>query len=493
MDDYERKLKEEKLHRIKNEPHRYYVPIGKFETFINNAFSGWYICSFLGAANGIGKSLGMVNLLANLIWPVGNKWFQQDLLSNWPFPKKIRIVSDPTVVRGSIIPMMKQFFPKGRYDAKKYTTTKDGKSYESHWETDTGWTIQIMTYEQEPAEFEGVTLGLVWCDEPLPESLYTANLSRLRMGGLMIITATPLDQPWMYDKFVTNKDREAQKLYYLNAEVEDACKQHGVRGFLDHHVIEMLINQYPEDEREARAKGRFTHLSGLVFKMYETGTHLLRPFAINKRDYVVVEALDTHPRVAEHVTWMAIDRQQQKYIIDELALQGTIDELAFEIKKRESMYRIIDRIAEPALFNQDKRSEDGRSYAEKLSAVGITYRKASKNRQFAVKRTQDALSFVKRGDQYVKPPELSVFNTCTGHHHEFTHWQWENYRGRALYEKNPKPKPVDKDDHFMENVGRLLLEEYQFEEMVLQDTKDFLSEFAESVVNNSTDEFDPYE
>lgn len=64
-----------------------------------------------------------------------------------------------------------------------------------------------MTYEQDLEEFESKTLGLVWADEPIPEAIYNACVFRLRMGGKVLLTATPLEgSAWLYDKFLTSSD-----------------------------------------------------------------------------------------------------------------------------------------------------------------------------------------------------------------------------------------------------------------------------------------------
>lgn len=197
-----RKLKEEKLRRLKNEPHRYYVPNERLETFAEAFGSGDYFITLLSAANGIGKTYGAVHVLTHLLWPVGNKFFSGKMFTNWPYPKVGRIVSDPTTVKEAIIPTLEKVFPAGRY-----TATKEGKQYFSKWETDTGWSFDVMTYDQSVKEFESKTVGWIWLDEPAPRPIYVACVSRLRMGGQIMITETPLSgSAWMYDAFITSKD-----------------------------------------------------------------------------------------------------------------------------------------------------------------------------------------------------------------------------------------------------------------------------------------------
>ena len=155
--------------------------------------------SFFSAANGVGKTATGCNIVANIIFETDNKYFNYPLFKEWPYLKRGRIVADPTTIKQKIIPELKLWFPQGKFSARK-----GSKDYESIFETDTGWYIDLMTYDQDVKEFESVDLGFFWCDEPPPELIYKALISRLRRGGIGMITATPLTgSAWMYDALLT--------------------------------------------------------------------------------------------------------------------------------------------------------------------------------------------------------------------------------------------------------------------------------------------------
>jgi hypothetical protein len=42
------------------------------------------------------------------------------------------------------------------------------------------------------------------------------------------------------------------------------------------------------------------------------------------------------------------------------------------------------------------------------------------------------------------------------------HYRWQEYTGKNADNHNAKEKPVDKDDHMVENLGRCLYNEPQF-------------------------------
>ena len=195
-----RELKEEKLYRQLYEKYRYFIPNGKAERFINVVGVDEYFITLFSAANGVGKTASSVNVLAHMFWPVGNPYFKGPVFEDFPYPlKKGRIVSDATTIAEAIIPEMKKWFPKDRY-----VTAKRGKNYEYNWKTDTGFDFDCMTYNQSLSEFESVNLSWAYFDEPPPEAIYKATVSRMRRGGFIFIAATPLmGSAWMYDKIYT--------------------------------------------------------------------------------------------------------------------------------------------------------------------------------------------------------------------------------------------------------------------------------------------------
>lgn len=404
------------------------------------------------AANGVGKTTGMVSMMANMFWPNENPYFQQKLFTDFPYKyKKGRIVSDPTTIKSTIVPMLQEIFPKGRYKVKK-----GGKQYESIWKIDTGWEFDIMTYEQSPKEFESANLSFTFFDEPPPLAIYKATVARMRTGGFIAIFATPLSgSAWMYDEIVHNPDIEKEYRCFVEAEVEDACIIHGVRGFLEHENIVKMIAQYDDEDMQARVFGKFQHLTGLVFKSYKPEIHIIDRFEVNPQDFMVVQAYDTHPRVNEAVTWVAWDRQMNCYVIDELWSDVETSELVAQIQQKDDRYRMIDHLLDPSAFNVDKRT--GGSYAAELQSKGLNYRPGSKRREDARKLISDRLSYRVAGGKFVKPPTIFIFNDCTQTQYELSHWQWDDWVGKAAERKDPKATPQDKNDHFIENIGRILL------------------------------------
>lgn len=462
-DSVEREVLEELAYRRENERYRYYVPNGKVEEFINLVGTKCFV-SLFSAANGVGKTAGGANMLANLFWPGENPWFNTGVFKKWPYLKKGRIIADPKTVEKTIVPELHHWFPRGRYNA-----IKNSRNFDSVWTTDTGWEFDIMTYEQDPKEFESSTLGFVWCDEPPPEAIYKASIARLRRGGLLFITETPLmGSAWIYDQIYTQPKPGIREV--VEAGVEANCKIHGTRGILEHEDIVKMLENYDEDEKLARAFGKFQHLTGLVFKSFNRKIHVIEPFYLDPREWCVYQRFDSHPRTEDAIGYYAVNSQGLKIICDEIWINPLDDQdLVAKIKAKDSQYRIVDRALEPAGFNEDQHDSKHLSLAKKLLRAGLKYRPASKERMAAVRRTKDALSFRSVGDRMIKPPEMYAFSNCVRHIYEFEHWQWADWSGKMAERRSLSEKPRDKDDHMMENVGRFLIDEPKYIEPVYED------------------------
>lgn len=299
-------------------PLPFFVPNGKQEEFVRSIGqapkTGKKI--FIStAANGVGKTTVAVNIIGNLIWGQQTDWFGEPLFSGkWPYEKRIWYLSDHDAFQNKIVPEMEKWFPK-----KKYVFTKNGRKFNSHLESNTGWTLDCMTYDQSIKQFEAADVGLILYDEPPTREIRNACVARLRMGGYEIFVMTPLGHSaWIFDELI---DPSEQKQYVdvHYASMEDACIEHGVRGHITHERIEYLSRQFDEDEREARLYGKPKHLSGKIFKMLHPIAHRHRIPAreFDQVNNLIYCAMDIHDRRPPAIIWGAANKDGKKYVVDE--------------------------------------------------------------------------------------------------------------------------------------------------------------------------------
>jgi len=456
------KLEELKKRRNENLCKKY-IPNKKSEEFIRNIGNNELFINLFCAANGVGKTCVGSNIVANLCFGPQNQYFKNlPLFEDFPYIKRGRIISDPTTISQMIVPELKKWFPSNR-DMLRWETKKEGKNYEAKFFTKTGFEIDLMTTEQSAKEFESVTLGFVWFDEPCPKAIYNATIARLRAGGVIFWTLTPLAySAWIKDDIYDKRD--GNLIEVITANVWDNCKDTpGARGVLTTENINKMISQYPLDERESRIEGKFGHLLGRVHKWFDERIHVVKPFKIDPEKFVVAKAHDTHPRVPDHVNWIAIDEKGRKFIVDEVTLEGTTVDMAAQIKRIEKAgnYRMIDHLIDPAAFNEDKRAISN-PISNQFWDEDIDYRRGSKDLDGCIRRTDDALYFEEKDGHLIVEPELFIFNTCRGTINQINSYVWDEYAGKSADQKQLKPKPKDKDDHYVENLHRLVMENYQF-------------------------------
>lgn len=457
-----------------------YVPNGKSQDFIEMVGSGKHVVNLFCAANGVGKSCSGANILANIIFGPQSNWFKSGeftwtdedgvaqtrkavpmtIFEQWPYPKRARIISDPTTIKSKIIPELEKWFPVNEVKAfpeAMYELGKEGKNYVCKIQTKTGWTIDIMSTEQDSKEFESADISLVWIDEPIPKDKFMATLARGRLGLIVIWTFTPLTfSAWIKEWMDEHADGEYCD--YVEAEMEDNCKIHGVRGILEHANIERVVSGMSEDEKEARAFGRFGHLIGRVHKLFKRKIHVVEPFPLDEKLYATYKALDPHARTADHCLYLSVNSRRQMYITGEVISEGGTRALYERMKSFENVmhYRIEGRLIDPSAYNTDQHKDEG-SVGEQLEDMGERYVKGSKDMMAGIKRTNDALFYELREGRLIRPPEIYIFSTCVTAIKQLEEYVWQEWKGSAKDSKQANAKPVDRNDHQCENLHRLLL------------------------------------
>lgn len=487
-------IAEELEARDEREAAKYYVPNGKAEQFIKLVGSDEKFVNMFIGANGTAKTATGANIVANIVFGIQNDYFKGlPLFENFPYIKKGRIISDPTTIKEKIVPELIKWLPRNTYQnfpEKLYETSKEGKYYASKFIFNNGWVIDIMSNEQDVKSFESVDLGFLWIDEPMPKDKFLASLARGRLGMIVFWTYTPLFQSgwikdWMDDHLA---DGDAD---YVEAEMEDNCKIHGVRGYFEHKSIQRIADSMPEDEKEARVFGKFGHLLGRVHKKFNRKIHVIKPFHLDEKEWTTYKAIDPHPRVSDHVLYLSVNKKGTKIVSGELLSEGLVKMLYQRMLDFETKmgFRMEARIIDPSAYVDDQHRKE-KSVGSQLFDMGEHYIKGSKNLMAGIKRTEDAFDYEMVGGRFIREPELFIFDICPTTIKQLEEYVWDEHRGRSADDKQQSGRPKDKNDHMPENLHRLLLHEpkfvpYQLRRGSFAPRTSGLSEIAEK-------DFDPY-
>lgn len=290
--------------------------------------------------NGVGKSETALQIMANLILGPKNDWFDYKLFKHFPFEKHIWVVTTPNVIKDRY--MRKFFIPMFR-NKNQYKPifgsstgpqkiimedTKDGKSHTSiinfrnSATNEVEWTLEFKTFDQAAEQFESSQPGLIIIDEPPPEHIFRACLSRMRMGCIMFLPMTPLDiEPFIWEMVIDNIEAGTPGYFMVNGDVRDCSKKNSPQGHLDHDIMEQMIARYSEDEREARIEGKPTHFKERIYSTFENTKHIVSPidFPIHNALFYL-NVIDPKDGAESAIAWFAYMSNGRWIIFNELPL-----------------------------------------------------------------------------------------------------------------------------------------------------------------------------
>ncbi len=444
-------VKEVEMSRL-NQPLKFLVPNGAQERAIAEVGNLENFITVLSFANGVGKTSIVFAILGAVMWGAPTSAFDFPLYREYPsrWPKRIRIVTESELVSdmGPIQTEAAKWWPKGRY-----SWVKGGKQYNKFFYSDTGFFGEVMTNEQALKEFEGKTNAINVFVEPPPKLIFNACIARQRMGGLNIMDMTPLtSSAWVKDDIIDKAQVEADgkvvgKSVCISADIEENCQEHGKNGQLKHDDIQQIISRYDPDEIEARAHGKFVHLSGRIFKTFERAVHV-REFEIltdNVSHGMVVDPAIAKPLM---ILWRFVDKAGVVHFYDESPdfefhnakdSNLTVADYVQIIKAKEEGRNIESRILDRH-FGNARRTLGGKTLKEEFSDAGL---------DFVDSYTMDPASEVEAGILKVKEylkydktkpidslnrPRLVIHPRCKNLIAAFERWSRDPKTGKPLDE-----------------------------------------------------------
>ncbi len=412
-----------------------FEPIGALDPFLASFGSNEHFLSIVSAANGIGKTAIIANLIGNLIWGPQTKYFEHTLFHKWPYKKRIRYVSTKKNVEeiGPLFQEISTWWPKGKFEC-----SKSGHNYYSEYRAN-GWVMDVMTYDQEKKQFAGATLGLTVLDEPPPQHLWSEMVGRHRKGGRMVTVMTPLtDAGWFFDEVVPNYP---DSIFY--ADIEDACIQHGVRGHLEHTDIEQMVRNWPSDEVEARAHGKAMYLKGLIFKTFYPNVHVLKEPVKVPYGAPVWNVVDPHSDKPFASIWAFPDARGDLYIFDEWPnedfykmhnCQLTIQDYKKIFGDKEAGLNVYRRVIDRH-FADTPSAINKRTLRQELQAIGLLYfpsYKAEEEIDTGIEKVRRYLAYnTKEPLSASNQPRLFISPTCLNTIKSMSKWARDPENGKV--------------------------------------------------------------
>lgn len=386
-----------------NEALRYFQPHGGQEEFLKLLDSECLVC-VSGAGNGWGKSEMLAAIFAAAMWPaLAPASLQNSLFGDWKYPKRARIYSTPAELEeiGSLQTAISRLFPKDRYVA-----TNSGYKYPSVFRTDTGWVLDLFSYERDESEAAGPNIGLQAFNEPLPEPLYKEAIARSRAGGIIIGGMTSLlKHPWIVDGVLSRADGKTIKVRYGNS--CENCIEHGKNGNLAHSRIMQILDQYDQDEREARFSGKPLSMSGRIYKRFDRAAHVAKEEFEPPTDEQISIGMVCDPAIGKPLAlaWYYVDKASVVHFFDEWPesqFEGakddnlTVLDYANLIRSKENGRAVDVRILDRH-FGNVRRTLGGKTLKEEFEEQGLefvdSYALPSEEVETGIRKVKDYLRY----------------------------------------------------------------------------------------------------
>ena len=363
----------------------------------------------------------------------------------YPLPSRGRIATTSfDKIDQVIIPQLNAWIPKREIANRK----KNNLGIYTRWWLKNGTYFDILSYQQDVEEYEGVDLDWCWFDEPVPKDRYQATIARFRKVGRIWLTLTPLTEPWILDELVDRADGEY--IDTMTADIMDNCVEHG--GDLSKEAIDLMLKGYDEDEKEARAPGRLIFLQGLIYKSFDRDVHVVEPFDIPE-DWIRKCIVDPHDRKPFAIGWQAISPTGDIYVYDEWpdyefhkrkSCDLTIKEYADIIKIKEDDQFISKRIIDPN-FGNAINVHTKTTIKQDLEKYGLEFDDANDDIQSGHLKVKEYLKYDKIEPlSNTNKPKLYFFKTCFNHIYGMTHYIWDEFIDKSRDVKQ-KPKDMSKD------------------------------------------------
>ena len=328
--------------------------------------------------------------------------------------------------------------------------------------------VEFMTTQQDLKSHGGSARHVIQIDEECPQDYWIENMMRIiSVGGRMIIGATAVEGVTWTEKEIWEPGEKGHPDIFV---MEMSTYDNPVNS---KEVIEKIKKQCRNQiEIDIRIYGKRRLRGGHVYPEYqEKEPWVIKPFRIPKYEGKLICAIDVHPSLPHAVLWIwvdfegkfhsLVDGKPNLYEVASIFENGTIPQLTRRIREVEQEYWVLNGrshdfcLLEPAAWNKVQTAENTKTVYEQFIENGIYPIKGSKELVAGILEVRDLLVIEEGYDH----PRLMTFSDPP--YSDYLLYEKRNYhypdpRQALKLGKSPSQKPVDKDDHHMENERRIV-------------------------------------
>lgn len=392
--------------------------------------------------------------IMELAWHLTKKypsWYPYVKRLQGPIRTCISTTEYPIVTR-VIEPKVFQYLPHNFFSVKR-----TAQGYLAYVSCKDGSTIDILTGEMKDGAYEGANWHFAWLDEPQQRRKFEAlRRGLVDFNGRMIITFTPLSEPWMKYDLVDKAD--GKEIELITGSIYDNQFTIGGQTILKKESIDRFLNSISEDVRDTREQGTFFFMRGVVYK--EFGPQHIIDF---KYEYPlpVICVLDPHDRNPHHVIWAYIDRTDDIFVDYEMIVHCELDELAKKIRTVEEArgYKMRARFIDPNFGRKPSSVGTTLSVIDELRRNRCAFYEANDNVELGHMIVRDYLHY-----DHAKPitavnkPKLFFSQDRTPVTiRSMRNYQYADWQGKTKEDHAPKERPKESDSHGADCVRYLLV------------------------------------
>jgi phage terminase large subunit-like protein len=299
--------------------------------------------------------------------------------------------------------------------------------------------VEFMSYDQDLDKFAGTSRHFVHFDEEPPQDIYTENITRLvDVAGHWWITMTPIEgMTWIYDDvYLKGRNDVKSGIKVIEVDMKD-------NPYLNQGEVDSFLSKLSKEDREARGKGKFIQVGGLVYKHFNPSVHVIDPM-VPPKTWEWYASMDHGYNNPTCWLWHAVSPDGVVITFAEhYQAEMTVDDHASIVHMRNAGFgRTPDLfIGDPAIAQ--RQGVTGVSIQQAYAELGIGI----------VSGNNDVLAGVNRINQYLNinsegRPRWYITRNCQNLIHEMQRLRWKTYATKRLQHDNNKQDAIHKkDDH----------------------------------------------
>lgn len=401
-----------------------------------------YIRLYIGG-NRSGKTTG--GIVEDIWWLTGTHPHQQTPDPNIR-PVMGRLVSVDFIngIKKIIIPQLKQWIPPSHLLGGTWTSAYSES--ERVLTLENGSQLELMSYDQDLDKFAGTSRDFIHFDEEPPEDIFNECKMRLiDRNGKAWVTMTPVEgMTWMFDAVYEPGSLGDPDIKVIEVDMHE-------NPYLGKEEIEKATKGLTPEEKDARIRGKFVQMGGLVYKKFKLDTHVIPQIDFkefqDRKKYKIYMSLDHGLNNPTSVHWHAVDNDGNVITFDEhYEAQRIIDYHAAVIHGRNGMHgRVPDvQLCDPALAQRN--AVTGTSIQTEYAIRGIGFALANNDVRTGIAKVSQYLEIREDGH-----PTWHVTQNCGNLIREIQRYRWKTWATRKQSNKNNAyDEPHKKDDHAMD-------------------------------------------